>query len=80
MSGSSRSSSRSPTLRGKGGSRAESGRGSDGKSKSSDLMDVDADGEEVDRQVDADADPDEVDMDADSDAVPSCWKWWTRRW
>ncbi|KAH9853229.1 hypothetical protein C2E23DRAFT_691059, partial [Lenzites betulinus] len=63
-SGSSRSASRSPragALRGNGHGHG-SPRGSDGKSKSSELMDVDADGEEVD------AEGDEVDGEIDGEA------------
>ncbi len=76
--GSSRSASHSPTLHSRSAvgapnstSARGSPRGSDGKSKSSDLMDVDADGEEVDADADgdaeADADADEADADADAD-------------
>ena len=69
---SSRSASNSPTLNAKGATSTRgSPRGSDGKSKSSDLMDVDADGEEVDADAEADADvdadADEADADADAD-------------
>ena len=76
--GSSRSASHSPTMNSRSAAGAPastsargSPRGSDGKSKSSDLMDVDADGEEVDADADgdaeADADADEADADADAD-------------
>ncbi|KAI0640650.1 hypothetical protein C8Q79DRAFT_1114008 [Trametes meyenii] len=72
-SGSSRSASHSPKAA-VGGSTRGSPRGSDGKSKSSDLMDVDADGEEVDADADADpeqdADAEADDADADADADP----------
>ncbi|KAI0666042.1 hypothetical protein C8Q78DRAFT_469665 [Trametes maxima] len=76
-SGSSRSASHSHSPKagaaaGAVGSARGSPRGSDGKSKSSDLMDVDADGEDVDADADQDADPDAEadDADADADADP----------
>ncbi|KAI0820665.1 hypothetical protein BC628DRAFT_828873 [Trametes gibbosa] len=72
-SGSSRSASRSPRGGAVLGARAATGargspRGSDGKSKSSELMDVDADGEEVDAEGDeVDA---EIDAEAEAEAEP----------